>query len=57
MNTVLFYVLYGCPFFFFTEILDKCKGDLLEMKGSKLKTHPSLLENLVFFVEVNTFSL
>ncbi|XP_034402615.1 N-alpha-acetyltransferase 25, NatB auxiliary subunit isoform X2 [Cyclopterus lumpus] len=33
------------------EILNKCKGDLLEMKGSKLKTRPSLLENLIFFVE------
>uniref|UniRef100_A0A665UD52 N-alpha-acetyltransferase 25, NatB auxiliary subunit n=1 Tax=Echeneis naucrates TaxID=173247 RepID=A0A665UD52_ECHNA len=33
------------------EILNKCKGDLLEMKESKLKTHPSLLENLIFFVE------
>uniref|UniRef100_A0A3Q3WSY2 N-alpha-acetyltransferase 25, NatB auxiliary subunit n=1 Tax=Mola mola TaxID=94237 RepID=A0A3Q3WSY2_MOLML len=33
------------------EILNKCKGDLLEMKDSKLKTRPSLLENLMFFVE------
>ncbi|KAM9338182.1 N-alpha-acetyltransferase 25, NatB auxiliary subunit [Symphorus nematophorus] len=33
------------------EILNKCKGDLLEMKESKLKTSPSLLENLIFFVE------
>ncbi|KAF0046069.1 hypothetical protein F2P81_002598 [Scophthalmus maximus] len=33
------------------EILNKCKGDLLEMKESKLKTQPSLLENLIFFVE------
>ncbi|XP_005457964.1 N-alpha-acetyltransferase 25, NatB auxiliary subunit [Oreochromis niloticus] len=33
------------------EILNKCKGDLLEMKEGKLKTQPSLLENLVFFVE------
>uniref|UniRef100_A0A672IWE5 N(alpha)-acetyltransferase 25, NatB auxiliary subunit n=1 Tax=Salarias fasciatus TaxID=181472 RepID=A0A672IWE5_SALFA len=33
------------------EILNKSKGDLLEMTGSKLKTRPSLLENLVFFVE------
>ncbi|XP_068609025.1 N-alpha-acetyltransferase 25, NatB auxiliary subunit [Brachionichthys hirsutus] len=33
------------------EILNKCKGDLLEMNGSKLKTQPSSLENLVFFVE------
>uniref|UniRef100_A0A7N8YEV2 N-alpha-acetyltransferase 25, NatB auxiliary subunit n=1 Tax=Mastacembelus armatus TaxID=205130 RepID=A0A7N8YEV2_9TELE len=33
------------------EILNKCKGDLLEMKETKLKTQPTLLENLVFFVE------
>ncbi|KAM9734551.1 N-alpha-acetyltransferase 25, NatB auxiliary subunit isoform 1-T1 [Menidia menidia] len=33
------------------EILNKCRGDLLEMNGSKFKTHPSLLESLVFFVE------
>lgn len=33
------------------EILNKSKGDLLEMKDSRLKTQPSLLENLVFFVE------
>ncbi|XP_078127281.1 N-alpha-acetyltransferase 25, NatB auxiliary subunit isoform X2 [Sander vitreus] len=33
------------------EILNKCKGDVLEMKDSKLKTRPSLLENLIFFVE------
>ncbi|XP_034080063.1 N-alpha-acetyltransferase 25, NatB auxiliary subunit isoform X2 [Gymnodraco acuticeps] len=33
------------------EILNKCKGDVLEMKDSKLKTQPSLLENLIFFVE------
>ncbi|XP_008421521.1 N-alpha-acetyltransferase 25, NatB auxiliary subunit isoform X1 [Poecilia reticulata] len=33
------------------EILNKSKGDLLEMKESKLKTQPSLLENLVFFLE------
>ncbi|XP_038129023.1 N-alpha-acetyltransferase 25, NatB auxiliary subunit [Cyprinodon tularosa] len=33
------------------EMLNKCKGDLLEMKERKLKTQPSLLENLVFFVE------
>lgn len=35
-----------------TEILNRCKGDFLEMKEGKLKTRPSLLENLVFFVEV-----
>ncbi|XP_062268710.1 N-alpha-acetyltransferase 25, NatB auxiliary subunit isoform X2 [Platichthys flesus] len=33
------------------EILNKCKGDLLEMKDGTLKTWPSLLENLIFFVE------
>ncbi|KAE8285398.1 N-alpha-acetyltransferase 25, NatB auxiliary subunit [Larimichthys crocea] len=33
------------------EILNKCKGDLLDMKEGKLKTWPSLLENLIFFVE------
>ncbi|XP_024155118.1 N-alpha-acetyltransferase 25, NatB auxiliary subunit [Oryzias melastigma] len=33
------------------EILNKCKGDLLELKGSKLKSQPSFLENLIFFVE------
>uniref|UniRef100_A0A667YIR6 N-alpha-acetyltransferase 25, NatB auxiliary subunit n=1 Tax=Myripristis murdjan TaxID=586833 RepID=A0A667YIR6_9TELE len=33
------------------EILNKCKGDLLEMKDSRLKTWPSLLEIHVFFVE------
>uniref|UniRef100_A0A673CTK8 N(alpha)-acetyltransferase 25, NatB auxiliary subunit n=1 Tax=Sphaeramia orbicularis TaxID=375764 RepID=A0A673CTK8_9TELE len=33
------------------EILNKCKGDLLEMKGGRLKTRSPLLENLVFFVE------
>ncbi|XP_033845022.1 LOW QUALITY PROTEIN: N-alpha-acetyltransferase 25, NatB auxiliary subunit [Periophthalmus magnuspinnatus] len=33
------------------EMLNKCKGDLLEIKMSVLKTRPPLLENLVFFVE------
>ncbi|XP_061783480.1 N-alpha-acetyltransferase 25, NatB auxiliary subunit [Nerophis lumbriciformis] len=33
------------------EMLTKCKGDLQEMKEGKLKTRPSLLENLIFFVE------
>ena len=42
----------SCSLFLSTEILNKCKGDLLEMKDSKLKTQPSLLENLIFFVEV-----
>lgn len=33
------------------EMLNKCEGDLLEMKESGLKTRPPLLENIVFFVE------
>uniref|UniRef100_A0A5F9D4G5 N-alpha-acetyltransferase 25, NatB auxiliary subunit n=1 Tax=Oryctolagus cuniculus TaxID=9986 RepID=A0A5F9D4G5_RABIT len=33
------------------DVFSKCKGDLLEVKGGSLKTHPTLLENLVFFVE------
>ncbi|KAB1255852.1 N-alpha-acetyltransferase 25; NatB auxiliary subunit [Camelus dromedarius] len=33
------------------DVFSKCKGDLLEVKGGNLKTHPTLLENLVFFVE------
>ncbi|KAF7648446.1 hypothetical protein LDENG_00156870 [Lucifuga dentata] len=33
------------------EMLNRCKGDLLEMKDGRLKMSPSLLENLVFFVE------
>ncbi|KAI1901151.1 hypothetical protein AGOR_G00057240 [Albula goreensis] len=33
------------------EIFNKCKGDLLEVKDNQCKTQPSLLENLVFFVE------
>ncbi|KAK0154348.1 N-alpha-acetyltransferase 25, NatB auxiliary subunit [Merluccius polli] len=33
------------------EMSNKCKGDLLEMKDNRLKTQPSLLENLVFFLE------
>uniref|UniRef100_A0A8C9SM43 N-alpha-acetyltransferase 25, NatB auxiliary subunit n=1 Tax=Scleropages formosus TaxID=113540 RepID=A0A8C9SM43_SCLFO len=33
------------------EILNKCKGDLLEVKEGQCKTQPTLLENLVFFVE------
>uniref|UniRef100_A0AAZ3Q3M0 N(alpha)-acetyltransferase 25, NatB auxiliary subunit n=1 Tax=Oncorhynchus tshawytscha TaxID=74940 RepID=A0AAZ3Q3M0_ONCTS len=34
-----------------TELLSRCKGDVLEMKDSRLMTQPSLLETLVFFVE------
>ncbi|CAB1318259.1 unnamed protein product [Coregonus sp. 'balchen'] len=33
------------------EMLSRCKGEVLEMKDSRLKTQPSLLETLVFFVE------
>ncbi|XP_061658118.1 N-alpha-acetyltransferase 25, NatB auxiliary subunit [Syngnathoides biaculeatus] len=33
------------------EMLNKCRGDLLDLKEGKLKIRPSLLENLVFFVE------
>ncbi|KAJ8415483.1 hypothetical protein AAFF_G00424630, partial [Aldrovandia affinis] len=33
------------------EIFNKCKGDLLEVKDNQCKTQPTLLENLVFFVE------
>ncbi|XP_037122001.1 N-alpha-acetyltransferase 25, NatB auxiliary subunit [Syngnathus acus] len=33
------------------EMLNKCKGDLLDTKEGKLKIRPWLLENLVFFVE------
>uniref|UniRef100_A0A2K5CCI3 N-alpha-acetyltransferase 25, NatB auxiliary subunit n=1 Tax=Aotus nancymaae TaxID=37293 RepID=A0A2K5CCI3_AOTNA len=33
------------------DVFSKCKGDLLEVKDGNLKTHPTLLENLAFFVE------
>ncbi|XP_036792978.1 N-alpha-acetyltransferase 25, NatB auxiliary subunit isoform X2 [Oncorhynchus mykiss] len=33
------------------ELLSRCKGEVLEMKNSRLMTQPSLLETLVFFVE------
>ncbi|XP_057381969.1 N-alpha-acetyltransferase 25, NatB auxiliary subunit isoform X3 [Balaenoptera acutorostrata] len=33
------------------DVFSKCKGDLLEVKDGNLKTHPTLLENLVFLVE------
>ncbi|XP_046900636.1 N-alpha-acetyltransferase 25, NatB auxiliary subunit [Hypomesus transpacificus] len=39
------------------EILNKSKGDLLEIKDNCLKTKPSLLENLVFFVETMCLTL
>lgn len=34
-----------------TDLFNKCKGDLMEVGNSSLKTHPHILENLVFFVE------
>ncbi|KAL6472506.1 hypothetical protein MHYP_G00186940 [Metynnis hypsauchen] len=33
------------------DMLNKCKGDLLEVKDGRCKAQPSLLENLVYFVE------
>uniref|UniRef100_A0AAY5KAD4 N-alpha-acetyltransferase 25, NatB auxiliary subunit n=1 Tax=Esox lucius TaxID=8010 RepID=A0AAY5KAD4_ESOLU len=33
------------------EMLSRCKGEVLEMKDRRLKTQPSLLETLVFFLE------
>ncbi|XP_022536484.2 N-alpha-acetyltransferase 25, NatB auxiliary subunit [Astyanax mexicanus] len=33
------------------DMLNKCKGELMEMKDSQCKTQPSLLENLVYFLE------
>lgn len=39
-------------YFSVSDVFSKCKGDLLEVKDGNLKTHPTLLENLVFFVEV-----
>uniref|UniRef100_A0A2K6G5I1 N-alpha-acetyltransferase 25, NatB auxiliary subunit n=1 Tax=Propithecus coquereli TaxID=379532 RepID=A0A2K6G5I1_PROCO len=33
------------------DVFSNCKGDLLEVEDGNLKTHPTLLENLVFFVE------
>ena len=39
-------------FFFFSDLFNKCKGDLIEVRDGTLKTQPNLLENLVFFVEV-----
>uniref|UniRef100_A0A8C2FRJ2 N-alpha-acetyltransferase 25, NatB auxiliary subunit n=1 Tax=Cyprinus carpio TaxID=7962 RepID=A0A8C2FRJ2_CYPCA len=41
-------------FFFlhaFPDMLEKCKGDLLEVKDGQSKPQPFLLENLVYFVE------
>lgn len=39
-------------YFSVSDVFSKCKGDLLEVKDGNLKTHPTLLENLVFFIEV-----
>uniref|UniRef100_A0A7N4UZY0 N-alpha-acetyltransferase 25, NatB auxiliary subunit n=1 Tax=Sarcophilus harrisii TaxID=9305 RepID=A0A7N4UZY0_SARHA len=33
------------------EVFSQCKGDMLEVQDGGLKTHPRILENLVFFVE------
>ncbi|XP_007490095.3 N-alpha-acetyltransferase 25, NatB auxiliary subunit isoform X2 [Monodelphis domestica] len=33
------------------EVFSLCKGDILEVQDGHLRTHPSILENLVFFVE------
>lgn len=43
--------LYAYP-----DMLEKCKGDLLEVKDAQTKTQPFLLENLVYFVEVSLSS-
>uniref|UniRef100_A0ABM5F1U7 N-alpha-acetyltransferase 25, NatB auxiliary subunit isoform X1 n=1 Tax=Pogona vitticeps TaxID=103695 RepID=A0ABM5F1U7_9SAUR len=34
-----------------TDQVDKCRGDLLEAREGGFRTHPNVLENLVFFVE------
>ena len=53
VNVKVFCVRWvSCCLVLSAEILNKCRGDLLEMKEGKLKTQPSLLENLIFFVEV-----
>uniref|UniRef100_A0A670ITR6 N-alpha-acetyltransferase 25, NatB auxiliary subunit n=1 Tax=Podarcis muralis TaxID=64176 RepID=A0A670ITR6_PODMU len=36
-----------------TDQFNKCKGDLLEVREGRFRTHPNILENLVFFVEVS----
>uniref|UniRef100_A0A803W227 N-alpha-acetyltransferase 25, NatB auxiliary subunit n=1 Tax=Ficedula albicollis TaxID=59894 RepID=A0A803W227_FICAL len=43
--------------FFFSDLFNKCKGDLIEVRDGTLKTHPNLLENLVFFVETISIAL
>ncbi|XP_025916138.1 N-alpha-acetyltransferase 25, NatB auxiliary subunit isoform X3 [Apteryx rowi] len=40
-----------------TDLFNKCKGDLIEVRDGTLKTHPNLLENLVFFVETISITL
>lgn len=37
------------------DMLNKCKGDLLEVKDNRCKIQPSLLESLVYFVEVRIY--
>ncbi|OXB84893.1 UNVERIFIED_CONTAM: hypothetical protein H355_016015 [Colinus virginianus] len=39
-----------------TDLFNKCKGDLIEVRDGTLKTQPNLLENLVFFVEPPVFT-
>ncbi|XP_019394355.1 PREDICTED: N-alpha-acetyltransferase 25, NatB auxiliary subunit isoform X2 [Crocodylus porosus] len=40
-----------------TDLFNKCKGDLIEVRDGILKTHPNVLENLVFFVETLSITL
>uniref|UniRef100_A0A8C3GLA0 N-alpha-acetyltransferase 25, NatB auxiliary subunit n=1 Tax=Cairina moschata TaxID=8855 RepID=A0A8C3GLA0_CAIMO len=40
-----------------TDLFNKCKGDLIEVRDGTLKTQPNLLENLVFFVETISITL
>uniref|UniRef100_A0A452GVT7 Uncharacterized protein n=1 Tax=Gopherus agassizii TaxID=38772 RepID=A0A452GVT7_9SAUR len=40
-----------------TDLFSKCKGDLMEVRDGILKTHPNILENLVFFVETMSITL
>ncbi|OXB64168.1 hypothetical protein ASZ78_002098 [Callipepla squamata] len=39
-----------------TDLFNKCKGDLIEVRDGTLRTQPNLLENLVFFVEPPVFT-
>uniref|UniRef100_A0A452GVT3 N-alpha-acetyltransferase 25, NatB auxiliary subunit n=1 Tax=Gopherus agassizii TaxID=38772 RepID=A0A452GVT3_9SAUR len=39
------------------DLFSKCKGDLMEVRDGILKTHPNILENLVFFVETMSITL